>query len=315
MLTIVALMCAVTFFANAQNSVEKALKETERKVKLADKNPKNGKMQYEAAMAFINDDLGEKKDYDRALAYANRALKIAREHPAPQDTLQGLTCMALSYIYLGKGSYETAADFMEMSIDALEVELGRNDPLTNGSKVIFATMTLAPQPMRGFVKIQEALMDNALAPKHKRVDNMEEANILLESALETLIAEQTKHFRYALPLIFIDGKRYYIVQTSDWNIERPLVGWMVPSLMRTQEEREAFKGDETIICDEALQFTVLPDEDKEKRQMTFTFKHQKLNPRHLETKEGDTRIWFCNPTAYNNLLAKFREYKKNKYDN
>ena len=285
MLTIVALMCAVTFFANAQNSVEKALKETERKVKLADKNPKNGKMQYEAAMAFINDDLGEKKDYDRALTYANRALKIAREHPAPQDTLQGLTCMALSYIYL------------------------------NGSKVIFATMTLAPQPMRGFVKIQEALMDNALAPKHKRVDNMEEANILLESALETLIAEQTKHFRYALPLIFIDGKRYYIVQTSDWNIERPLVGWMVPSLMRTPEEREAFKGDETIICDEALQFTVLPDEDKEKRQMTFTFKHQKLNPRHLETKEGDTRIWFCNPTAYNNLLAKFREYKKNKYDN
>ena len=52
-LTIVALMCAVTFRMDAQDNVEQALKQAEQKVKLADKNPKNGKMQYEAAMAFI----------------------------------------------------------------------------------------------------------------------------------------------------------------------------------------------------------------------------------------------------------------------
>ena len=72
-LTIVALMCAVTFQMNAQMTVEQALKSAEQKAKQADKNPKNGKKQYEAAMMFINDELGEKKDYDRALTYANRA--------------------------------------------------------------------------------------------------------------------------------------------------------------------------------------------------------------------------------------------------
>ena len=312
MLTIVALMCTVTFFANAQNSIEKALKEAEQKVKLADKHPKNGKMQYEAAMAFINDDLGEKKDYDRALTYANRALKIAREHPAPQDTLQGLTCMGLGLIYLNKGSYETAMDFFEMSMDALEVELGRNDPLTNGTKLVYGGMMLMRQPVRSFTKIQEAMMDNSLSANNKRVINMEEANFLLESALEMLIADHTRRFRYALPMTFIDGKRYFLVQTADWNMERPLVGWQVQNFIRTEEERKSFKGNETILCDDDFQFKVIPHEEKGKYQMKFNFRHKVENPRHLESNEGDARIWFFTPAAYNNLLAKFREYKKNK---
>ena len=308
-LTIVALMCAVTFQMNAQMTVEQALKSAEQKAKQADKNPKNGKKQYEAAMMFINDELGEKKDYDRALTYANRALKIAREHPAPQDTLQGLTYMALGMIYLGKGEYENANDFFEMSIDAFEVELGRDDPVTNGTKLVYAVMMMGPQPVRGFTKVQEAMFDNSIAPNNKRINNMDEANILLESALEMLIAERTKYFRYALPLIFIDGKRYFIVQTPDWNMERPLVGWKVPSLMRTKEENDAFEGNETIICDDDFQFTVMSDEEREKRPMTFNFGHRIKDPRKLSTNEGDSRIWFFNPAAYNNLLAKFREYK------
>ena len=311
-LTIVALMCAVAFQVNAQNSVEQALKLAEQKVKLADKNPKDGKKQYEAAMALINDELGEKKDLDRALTYANRALTIAREHPAPQDTLQGLTYMGLGLIYMQKGRYENASDFMEMAMDAFEVELGRDNPVTNGVKLVYGGMMLGPQPVRGFTKVQEAMFDNSLAPKDKRIENMDEANIVLETALEMLIADQTKRFRYALPMIFIDGKKYLIVQTPDWNMERPLVGWTVQSLLRTDEEREAFKGDDTIICDESGQFSVLPKEEKEKRQMTFNFRHKILNPLKLEADEGDARIWFLAPAAYNNLLAKYRDYKKNK---
>ena len=307
-LSILALMCAVVFQINAQNSVEQALKLAEQKVKLANKNPKNGKMQYEAAVAFINNELGEKKDFDRALTYANRALKIAREHPEPQDTLQGLTYMALGMIYQSKREYENSTDFMEMAMDAFEVELGRDDPVTNGTKLVYGGMMLG-QPVRAFTKIQEAMFDNSLAPKDKRINNMEEANILQEMALEMLIAEQTKRFRYALPMIFLDGKRYVIVQTADWNMERPLVGWQVQNYLRTDEERKAFKGDETLLCDDNIQFTILPDEEKEKRQMTFNFRHKILNPRHLETDEGDARIWFLNPAAYNNILAKYREYR------
>lgn len=317
LLTIVALTGIVIFQLHAQEStqqVEEAVKYAAKKVKLADKNPKNGKMQYEAAIALINNELGEKKDLDRALTYANRALKIAREHPAPQDTLLGLTCMEISTIYMEKGSYENTLNFMEMAMDAFEVELGRDDPVTNGIKLVYGTIMLGPQPARGFTRIQEAMFDNSLAPKDKCIENMAEANILLETALEMLIADQTKRFRYALPMVTIDGKKYVIVQTADWNMERPLVGWKVQSLLRNEEEEENFEGDDIIVCDDNMQFTIIPEADEEKREMKFNFKHFIRNPRQLVSDEGDARIWFFSPDDYNNLLAKYREFKAMKSD-
>lgn len=307
-LAILVLMCAVTYQMSAQNSVEQALRYAEQKVKLADRNLKNGKMQYEAAMELISDDLGDKKDYDRALTYANRAYQISIEHPAPQDTLQGLSCMGLGMIYLGKGNYEAAFNFFEKSMDAFEVELGRDNPVTNGTKLVYGGMMMG-QPFRAFPKIQEAMLDNNFALKDKRITNMEEANILLEMSFEMLLAEQSRRFRYALPLITLEGKRYLLVQTADWNMERPLVGWQLQNLLRTDEEREAFKGDPAIICDENLQFTVMPEEDKDKRQIQFNFRHKIKDPLKLDSDEGDSRLWFLNPEAYNNILTKFREFK------
>ena len=55
------LCCAMTTTVNAQNTVEEALKCADQKTALADKNPTNGKMQYEAAMACLSEALGEKK--------------------------------------------------------------------------------------------------------------------------------------------------------------------------------------------------------------------------------------------------------------
>ena len=144
------LCCAMTTTVNAQNEEEEALKELEAKTKLADKNPTNGKMQYEAATACISDALGEKKNYDRALTYANRAFKIAQEHPAPQDTLKGLSCYALMMIYMGKQSWDNAFDFMEMTVDAFQEELGRFDPVTNGTKLLYGYMMMSANPFRGF---------------------------------------------------------------------------------------------------------------------------------------------------------------------
>lgn len=78
MICVAMLCCAMATVVNAQNTVEEAMKELESKAKLADQNPTNGKMQYEAAAACMSDALGEKRDYNRALTYANRALKIAQ---------------------------------------------------------------------------------------------------------------------------------------------------------------------------------------------------------------------------------------------
>ena len=310
MMLAAVLCCWVTTVANAQNTQEQALKEAEKKAKLADKNPKNGKMQLEAAYAFVNDELGDKKELDRALTYANRAYKISQEHPAPQDTLKGLSCYALGVIYMQKQSYENFFDFMEMAMDGFQEELGRYDPVTIGTKLTYSAFMIGQQPFRAFPKIQEAFNDNENAPKDKRIEKMEEANILQEVALEMLIAEQTRRFRYALPLIFKDGKRYFVVQTRFWNMERPLVGWQVQDELATDEERENAK-DDLVLCDDQLKFFAVPAEEKDKYKFVFHFNHRVWNPRKLEGQEGDSRIFFLNPDSYNKMLEGFRAFKTN----
>ena len=309
MLSTMMLMSIVSMQVNAQNTEEEALKDAEKKVKLADKNPTNGKMQYEAGMALFSNELGEKKDLDRALTYANRALRIARENPAPKDTLLGLSCLEIGLIYIAKERYEYASDYLEMAIDALEVELGRNDPLTNSTKVVYGGIMLYTSPYNAFAKILEGIIDNQNAPKEKRVENMDEANVALEFALEMLIAKMTDLYRFAVPMIFIDGKKYYVVQTEDWSIEKPLVGWMTAELLRTKEEDEAFKGNETIICDEDGNLRIMSKEEKDKHQFTFSFKQVISNPRKLEYNEGDSRLWFFNPDSHSRLLQMYRDFK------
>ena len=303
------LCCAMTTTVNAQNEEEEALKELEAKTKLADKNPTNGKMQYEAATACISDALGEKRDYDRALTYANRALKIAQEHPAPQDTLKGLACYALTMIYMGKQSWDNAIDFMEMTVDAFQEELGRFDPVTNGTKLLYGYMMMSANPFRGFPLIQDAFLDNELAPQDKRIDNMPQVGIVQELALEMLIAAHTRQYYHGVPRIYVDCQPYYIVQTSDWNIERPLVGWMVPNMLRSEAENDAYEGDPSIVCDENFQFKVLSKEERKKYSMNFNFKHFLKKPRHIEVEDCSAGIIFPQPANYDKLLTKFREFK------
>ena len=315
MMMTAVLCCVMTFTtANAQSKSEEILKEAERLAKMADENPNDGKMQYRAATGFIQNELGEKRDLDRSLMYALRALKIAEEAPALKDTLMGLTCLHLGMTYMQKNDMEKCFEYLERATDAFEQELGRHDPVTNGSKLVYSGFILGAQPFRAFPKILEAFYDNNFAPKDKQITNMEEATIMEELTIEMLISQYTQRYRYALPTVWYEGKQYLIVQTADWCVEKPLVGWMVPNMMRSEEERKNHKGDDVILADDKFQFKVLGEQEKKNLNFTYNFKHFLNNPRQLETNPGEARIvFFNNPAQYNDLVAKFREFKaKNK---
>jgi len=306
------LCCAMTTTVDAQDKIEQALKQAEQKAKLADENVENGKMQYEAAVSFISDDLGEKKDLDRALTYANRAFKISQEHPAPQDTLKGLSCYALANIYMMKQSWENSFDFMLMAGDAFQEELGEYDPVTNGTKLVFGSIMARAQPLRAFPMIQEAFINNSMAPQNKRIENMDRAYLVQSQVLEMLIAEYTKRMSRAVPMVKRDDKSYLVVQTKDWNMERPLVGWMVPAMLRTEAENKAFKGDDFIICDEDLKLIVVPEEEKDQYRMSVNFIHTIQNPRQLQITDDGGGVLFLNEQSYNDILNKYRELKSKK---
>ena len=78
--------------------------------------------------------------------------------------------------------------------------------------------------------------------------------------------------------------------------------------LATEEEKAQLK-DEVIICDEQDNFSVLTKEDQDDRMMYFNFLHKLKNPCFLEYEDNDARIFFFNPKAHSELLAKFRAFK------
>ena len=157
----------------------------------------------------------------------------------------------------------------------------------------------------------EAFIDNSMAPKDKRIENMDEANIMQEIAIEYLIAEYTYRFRHAVPIITYEGNPYLIVQAPDWNMERSIVGWRVPSIMRTEEEQATYQGDDVILFGNN-EFKVIPFAEREKVQLTFEFLQKPSDPRHLLTHEGEARLWFLTPESHQEILTKYREFKNKK---
>lgn len=309
LLTLIVLLCAVALQTYAQtDSVAVAQKQAEQLAKQADENPNDGKLQYKAGMAFLNEDLKEKINFARAQQYLERALKIAEEQTVMKDTLMGLACQGLALVYMAKNDLEKVAMYMDKSTDAFEKELGKYDPLTNGSKLISSWMTMVPNTLMSYSRLLEAFIYNERAPENKRIENMNEANIILELSTEMLIAQMTKIFRYALPLINFKGKGCLIVQSADWNIERPLVGWMVPEMLRTDEERSNHKGDQALLYD-GEKIIAMSDEERQQNGIQISFNHFVKNPRKLVSKEGDSRIYFLSPEEYGKILYAYRVYK------
>ncbi len=95
-------------------------------------------------------------------------------------------------------------------------------------------------------------------------------------------------------------------------MEKPLIGWSVPSLLRSDKETATFDGDDVILFDGDEEWITLTGDDRKTLQLQYNFKHAPSDPRTLKATEGDSRIWFLNKSYYDDFLQKFRAYKASK---
>ena len=309
LMTLAAVLCCATA-AMAQMTTEQAYKEAEQKAKEADENPKDGRKQREACETFMDDSVVFANNKYRAQQYAERALAIAKEQPVPQDTLKALACMDLSIIYSRRNDPKTAMKYMGMAVDAFQEEFGSNDPLTIGNKLVYASSMLGINPYRAASLILDAFASSEQVPFSKRIENIDEAYILMEYAIEYLTAAATDRFRYALPAIVYKDKTYLMVQTPFWSMERPVVGWVVPLLTHDDENTQADRNDGVLLYDmETQKIIVLPDEELSYINTNFTCKQSVRNPRQLDIPDNSARLMSFKKQNYNKILETFREFK------
>ena len=312
--TIVALTCAVAFQVSAQNTVEENKKVAEQTVKLADANPTDGQKQYAAATALVGMAVNTDGQYDRAISYAHKALEIAKAHKERKDTLLANTYSLLSNIYLMQGSVDNACDFMELSVDATEEQLGRYDPATiyNRLKTGLTLMSIYPDTRRGFLNVMQAFYDNDKAPVNKRIKNMEQLNIQFSMAMEQMLTAYANGNRYAVPVVMMDGEKYYMVQNRDWHIGQPLANWLSPNMLRSEDERLAHRGENIILMNDKVEFRRLTKEEGQNLPMVFPQFMLNPNSREVEIAPGASYLWFLQPETYNETVKRFEEFVNKK---
>ena len=312
--TIVALTCAVAFQVSAQNTVEENKKVAEQTVKLADANPTDGQKQYAAATALVGMAVNTDGQYDRAISYAHKALEIAKAHKERKDTLLANTYSLLSNIYLMQGSVDNACDFMELSVDATEEQLGRYDPATiyNRLKTGLTLMSIYPDTRRGVLNVMQAFYDNDKAPVNKRIKNMEQLNIQFSMAMEQMLTAYANGNRYAVPVVMMDGEKYFLVQTRDWHIGQPLANWLSPNMLRSEDERLAHRGENIILMNDKVEFRRLTKEEGQNLPMVFPQFMLNPNSREVEIAPGASYLWFLQPETYNETVKRFEEFVNKK---
>ena len=316
-MTLAAVLCCATTVVNAQNTVEENkkmvstnLQMAEQTVKLADENPTDGQKQYAAATALTSIAANTDGQYDRAISYAHKALEIAKAQKEQKDTLLANTYSLLSNIYLMQGSVDNGCDFMELAVDAIEEQLGRYDAVTIYSrlKTGLTLISIYPDTRRGFLHVLQAFYDNDKAPVNKRIKNMDQFNIRHNLAMEQMLTAYTNANRYAVPVFMMDGEKYYIVQTRDWHIGQPLVNWLSPNMLRSQEEREAHMGENIVIMNDKGEFRRLSKEEGQKALLETPNFWINTNSRELETAPSAGYLWYLQPQVYNDTVKRFEEF-------
>ena len=316
-MTLVAIICCATTVVNAQNTVKEKkkmvrtnLQIAEQKVKLADANPTDGQKQYAAATALVGIAVNTDGQFDRAISYAHKALEIAKAQKEQKDTLLANTYSLLSNIYMMQGSVDNACDYMELSVDATEQQLGRYDAGTIYArlKTGLTLISIYPDTRRGFLHVMQAFYDNDKAPVNKRIKNMEQFNIRLSVAMEQMLTAYANGNRYAIPVVTMDGEKYYMVQNRDWHIGQPLANWLSPNMLRSLEERQAHRGENIVLMNSKGEFLRLSKEEGQKVALETTDLMFNVYSREIETAPNASYLWYLQPQAYNDTIKRFEEF-------
>lgn len=315
--TIVALTCAVAFQVSAQNTVEENkkmvstnLQKAEQTVKLADANPTDGQKQYVAATVLVGVAVNTDGHYDRAISYAHKAIEIAKAQKEQKDTLLANTYSLLSNIYLMQGSVDNGCDYLELSVDATEEQLGRYDPVTiyNRLKTGLTLISIYPDTRRGFLHVMQAFYDNDKAPVNKRIKNLDQFNIRFSVAMEQMMTAYANGNRYAIPVVMVDGEKYYMVQTRDWNIGQPLANWLSPNMLRSEDERLAHRGENIVLMNDKGEFRRLSKEEGQKVLLETPSFMLNIYSREIEAAPSATYLWYLQPQVYNDTVKRFEEF-------
>lgn len=126
--------------------------------------------------------------------------------------------------------------------------------------------------------------------------------------MEQMLTAYANGNRYAVPVVMLDGEKYYMVQTRDWHIGQPLANWLSPNMLRSEEDRQAHWGEDIILMNEKGEFRRLSKEEGQKVALGTPGFTLNASSREIETAPSASYLWYLQPQAYNDTVKRFEEF-------
>ena len=285
-----ALVCFAAMNVNAQTEEpETKGQKFFRLTKTADDNPTDWNAQLEVGHFLLDKENGM-YNLSQAAKYYERLYHLAMGHnkEIPDSVIRETGMMLISEA-VDKKDLDKALFY----VDAMRHAEKAGVDLGAGYGSTFSSMGVLYAMMKGdMVRSLNYMMDFRERLTKDNLPGIEYTDMTTALLFEGVISKYKKMFDDKLLEVTFDGKKYIIISLGEWNVEKPLMGWL-----NTEEEGKP------VLCDEEGKAY---DDLHGNIDYTFLFNKDGVVP-----KEGsNARLVTVTPERRQQLVKAYHDYLK-----
>lgn len=288
-----ALVCIAVLNANAQEAEpESKIEKMLRLTKTADENPKDWNAQLEAGHFLLDKENGM-YNQSQAGKYYERIYHLATDYNKEiPDSVINEAAIMLMTVASDKKNIDKALFYIDEMIHAQKVGVDIPDEYLGS---IAGWGMLYSMTKEDYVKSLSYIMDLRERLANNKTPGIEYTDVFTSIVFERLIEKYRNMFGDKVMELTFDDQKYYIISMNDWNIERPLMGWM-----------QKAEGNPTLLYGEDGKVY-----DDKHGPMEYSFQYYKDG---VKPKEGaNARLVTPTPEHRQQMVEAYRNYiKKNK---
>ena len=286
-----AFVCFAALSVSAQTEEQESkIEKMLRLTKTANENPTDWKAQLEAGHFLLDKENGM-YNQSQAEKYYERLYHLATDYNKEiPDSVIRETGIVLMTVATDKKNLDKALFYIDAMIHAQKVGVDISDDYMTYF-AFWGMMNSMGKEDR--VKSLSYIMNLREKLSQKKTPGIEYTDVLTTVLFERLIAQYRDMFGDKLVEMTLDGKKYIMISKGDWNIEKPLVGWM-----------QNVEGSPTVVYGEDGKVY-----DDKHGYMEYGFDYYKSG---IVPKEGvNMRLITVTPERRQQMVEAYRNYLKN----
>jgi hypothetical protein len=219
-----AFVCFAALSVSAQT--EESESKTEKMLRLtktANENPTDWKAQLEAGHFLLDKEKGV-YNQSQAEKYYERIYHLATDYnkEIPDSVIRETGFMLMS-VAADKKNFDKALFYIDAMTHVRRVGVDISDDYMNSIDVCGIMYSMIKEdmvkPLAYIMNIRERLTKN-------KTPGIEYTDVLTTILFERLMEKYKDMFGDKVMELTLDDKKYIMISKGDWNIEKPLVGWM-----------------------------------------------------------------------------------------